>query len=912
MRKIACIKRAFTALIFLVFASHVYAQNVDTEQEEVFELIIRLNSTHYSPEKFSEEIESESNSIEEKIGRATSARYLITTRKKIGNANEVIGAPLDELLKGPYVEPDLSLIHPESIEAKLQSYIVLSYPSREDLDLGKSALSRWSDVVSVHENARGDFQATPNDHFFLDLDRYQWGFYQLNLPAAWDITTGHGYIGVPDSGLDITHPDLKNYRPHFSANLREVTTTSISSTSGHGSHVTGIIAATTDNDDGVAGVCWNCSIAFQRIATTSAILSDSYSNLVDIGVQVINSSWQLGGGAWSGQMCDNPIPLAIDFCDAVALVTEREILISASAGNGANQGLGVHPTQGAPTFANGRSNYIQFPASDPRTIAVGAVNYFGNRAPFSDYGAELDIVAPGTRIQSTIGVWVPPVNGNTAGACTDEVGPGPNDDNYGNCTGTSMSAPHITGILGLMRSTDPLLNNQHTKDALFSSGSFPITKDPELGHGMPDVEYALELVLGTVDGNTIVNRLTPLFSLYSSEGKDSLYTTVPQAAYSAIKGTLPPQPPGQTVTYLPAYGVSVPHYREFPQGEFGPFPTPVAEVYVFTTSHNPITPSEPLVPLYRLSYQGTQVGNPKNIDHVYTTEQAGIDYYSLFYKVDGIEGYIFDDDYEQPDGTEKLYRYYNASRDDHAIFPESKLNQMISAGYLPPPLPANEYIGFVYPNVDRDNDELIDGFELAIHTCINDSDTDNDGDHDGEEVLEYPRTDPKDAIIACGDSVRPQHPLRDNAIGTLFTNLPFNYALGYHFTPLVDGVIDRLGGRFNSPSRVIKLFKTSTGQLLGQVSVSSTDNWNYNSITPVAVQSGVQYTVAVYMNGGNAGWRVVGQDLFPKVYDYIRIDGTTFADTSSNANAIPTNLVLHSTLGEPDIRFTPSSIPPGC
>lgn len=140
--------------------------------------------------------------------------------------------------------------------------------------------------------------------------------------------------------------------------------------------------------------------------------------------------------------------------------------------------------------------------------------------------------------------------------------------------------------------------------------------------------------------------------------------------------------------------------------------------------------------------------NSLNVDHAYTTGQAGIEAFEdLDYELEGIEEYIFDDDHPQPVGTEKLYRKWNQSWDDHAIFPESKLGAMAALGYTQNT--GSAWISYVYLSSDADGDGLIDGFERAIDTCLFDSDTDNDGHSDGEEVLEYPRRDPISIVAPC-------------------------------------------------------------------------------------------------------------------------------------------------------------------
>ncbi len=825
----------------------------------------------------------------------------------------MLGLSPEQLIKQSYIEPDFSLTHPKSVTARLQRYILLSYPNEKDFSRGKEALEKNPNIISIIENTKGGFLSIPDDPFFQDLDQFQWGMYSLNLPAAWNKTTGHAYLGVPDSGLDInvstpslSHPDLTNFRLQFSDSFNS----SNIQPSYHGTHVTGIIAATTDNNEGVAGICWDCAISFAQVSGAYSTKVSAYDFLSDVGVQAINSSWRISAFNPDGAaLCFPPVGgspnnNAQPFCDALEEITNRDIIISAAAGNGAGDGSAPPSSYPKRDDAIGSSTFIDFPAVDPRTIAVGATQFNNTRADFSDHGPELDLLAPGFDIHSTMlrdfdgepDWWL----------CGDDFGPGLGFDGYGNCSGTSMSAPHITGILGLMRSTDPLLNIADIKAALFSSADHYPAKVAGVGHGIPDAEEAIDNVLGVVNGSIVTNRLTPLFSLYSNTGEDSLYTTVPQMAWSAFAGTLPPQP-FSPVTYQSAYGSPTPNYSKFPHDETGnpPQPQPLAEVYIFTTKHNPIIPHQDLVPLFRMSYQGVNGSNGLNTDHVYTTEQAGITAYEgVGYKLDGMEGYIFSNQNPQPVGTEKLHRRYNFARDDHAIFPESKLSAMNAAGYTYIE-GNNAFIGYVYLNENADNDLLVDGYERAIGTCINDSDTDNDGISDGEEVLNYPRTDPVDVVTACGNTAQPEYTWKNNATGTVITNIPWNYAMGYHFTPQVDGTIDQLGGFFNG-TKLVKLFNKNTGTLLAQTSVSANNNWSYGSISPMSVQAGTQYTVAVYLNGSGASYRYVGSNFFPETYDSIKINGSTYAYTGYNPNIRPTNNIVSYMFGQADIRFTPN------
>jgi hypothetical protein len=92
-----------------------------------------------------------------------------------------------------------------------------------------------------------------------------------------------------------------------------------------------------------------------------------------------------------------------------------------------------------------------------------------------------------------------------------------------------------------------------------------------------------------------------------------------------------------------------------------------------------------------------------------------------------------------PPGTVKVYRMYNAERDDDAIFPETELAAMVAAGYVEQP-PLATVIGYAYLNVDTDGDTLIDGWEDLIGTNPALPDSDCDGVSDGHEVQAFDLT----------------------------------------------------------------------------------------------------------------------------------------------------------------------------
>lgn len=255
---------------------------------------------------------------------------------------------------------------------------------------------------------------------------------------------------------------------------------------------------------------------------------------------------------------------------------------------------------------------------------------------------------------------------------------------------------------------------------------------------------AVQDALGRVGGAVIDNRLTPLFQLYALEAaEDHIYTTSPQVGSALTRGDFYKTDSG-TQDYWPT-GPDVPGYDYFPGGNCLFFPCPArASVYIFTGDRSPN--GHPLVPLYRLSFDEPFGGNPQDRDHTYTTEPAGIKaFVNVGYRLDGVEGYIYERCTPEPScipaGATRLYRYYHAGRDDWAIFPESELGQWQADGYGPT-AGANPWIGYVYENVDSDGDWVIDGFEGLIGTNPGVADSDGDGFTDGQEILDFPYTDP--------------------------------------------------------------------------------------------------------------------------------------------------------------------------
>ncbi len=683
-----------------------------------------------------------------------------------------LGEPVRARFVLPYraIGETLALLaaDPDSPRARIERALVITYPPDADLDKLSAELVADPQILEAEKNGFFPSSIAPSDPMFAVTGnplQYQWGPHLLNLPAAWDRIKGYANLGAVETGIQASHPDLQaftsggayrggSYRPHLSWDFAGGDNNADelqgglgvlgTSAAGHGTHVSGIMAATTNNAQGVAGTCWGCSVLIGRNNMSTAQVIAAITWLVDHGVQVINAS--LGRSGQHPDPCNPPVGFGREpLCPALDFAEQRGVLVVAASGNARRD--------------------INFPASDARAVAVGGIR---SNATFWDDGCLVDncgsnytvtpgrkrqdLVAPAKDVLSTVYVgrsWI---------TVSPFCGEGSLVDGYGLCTGTSMSAPFVSGIAGLLRSANPLLSRADIRRLLVENASQSTAWDPKLGYGLPNASAAVNKAMGAAGGQLLANRLTPLFSLYSATAKDHLYTVFPQVAAAALFGQVsetcdrldPIDACDFSIPYQPV-GTAVPGYLQFPGFPGCPSAScPAASVYVFVSQRPPYSGAPPLVPLYRMSYNPARsipITPDRNRDVTYTTDAAGLSSFrGVGYELDGVEGYIYQRCTPEPAcipaGAVRLYRLYNASRDDYAVFPESELPQKVAEGYVSTP-GLNDWIGYVYPKVDRDGDMVVDGFETLAGTNPLRADSDCDGRSDGQEMLQFPYGDPR-------------------------------------------------------------------------------------------------------------------------------------------------------------------------
>ncbi|MBI4051578.1 MAG: S8 family peptidase [Elusimicrobia bacterium] len=291
-----------------------------------------------------------------------------------------------------------------------------------------------------------------------------WGIDRVKAPLAWSQSRGAGVkVGIVDTGIDPEHPDLKgNVAGGFNATSTE--TWKWLDDHGHGTHVGGTVAA-LDNQIGVVGVAPLAQLYGVKVldANGSGYWSDIAKGIewcVQNNIRVINMS--LGGRSGNESVRQT-----------IVAAYEAGITIVASAGNSGSS--------------------VGFPAAYEQTLAISASNSKDEIATFSSRGPEVDFIAPGVKVLST-----------TGGA-------------YASWSGTSMSAPHMTGLVALKLAQNGSLDPKGVRQALEAAAEpLPNLTSNEQGAGLIN---AAKLVGATSPTPSLHLNLKPMNPKWESELK---------------------------------------------------------------------------------------------------------------------------------------------------------------------------------------------------------------------------------------------------------------------------------------------------------------------------------------------------------------------------------------------------------
>ena len=301
-------------------------------------------------------------------------------------------------------------------EFSASDHVYIAKGDRQTIDqLKKAGIGKFTEFIEP--NYIYNAFKVPNDPDYSK----QWNLRSINIETAWDETKGSGItVAVIDSGISPV-PDLKDtkfVKGYDFVNNKIEAYDDI----GHGTHVAGTIAQSTNNNYGVAGIAYEASLMPLKVLSaqgggTVADIAEAIRYAADNKADVINMSL---GGPGESQLME----------DAINYAHSKGVIIIAAAGN-SNQ------------------NSASYPARYPHVVGVAALDSVGIKAPYSNFGAGVDIAAPG---------------GSEVGKILQEtINPETGESVFEGYQGTSMAAPHVAGVAALVKAAgvkepDEILN----------------------------------------------------------------------------------------------------------------------------------------------------------------------------------------------------------------------------------------------------------------------------------------------------------------------------------------------------------------------------------------------------------------------------------------------------------------------
>lgn len=349
-------------------------------------------------------------------------------------------------------------------------------------------------------------QLTPNDPDYHDPNRV-YAPQRISAPAAWDVTLGapNVIVAVIDTGISLNHPEFAGrVVPGYDFVNKD---TDASDDHGHGTHVAGIIAAGINNAIGMVGIAPAVSIMPIKALDNRGTgywsdIAAAITYAVDRGASIINLS--LGGTTTSGALKD-----------AIAYAEAHDVFVAAAAGNYGN-------------------NWVIFPAYYQTVMAVSATDEYDRWWTLSNYGTWIDVAAPGSSIWSTY--WR-----------------SDNPNGYQFMTGTSMAAPHVSGLAALVRSYRPELSAAQVRtliqDSAVDLGA--VGYDPYYGYGRIDAAAALGVE--PMSPPTATPTRTPTATPSHTPTPTATATSTPSPTATATHTPTPTATPTRTPTPTPTY-----------------------------------------------------------------------------------------------------------------------------------------------------------------------------------------------------------------------------------------------------------------------------------------------------------------------------------------------------------------------
>lgn len=313
------------------------------------------------------------------------------------------------------------------------SYCKIAEPNYIIFDQQEDAINPYSNPLYTNQ------WGLNNDTLFGGVD--------INAPEAWGMSTGGSTkVAIIDCGFELTHPDLADniYSSYDCTNGADgaLYGAYLCNADSHGTQCAGVVGA-VDNNIGIIGVAPDSKLILIR--TKYSIVSWDPISLCYDTITISQNAWDIQSIRTAYQSGADVISISWHYG---SLRPDTLTVLNAVMEEAYTQGRGGKGCVIVCSSGNDGHNFINYPSISPYTISVGATNRYGFRPTWSNFGDNLDLVAPGELIYTT---QIVPYG------------------SYANISGTSMAAPMVAGVAALVLSVNPYLTNMEVAEILKSS-----------------------------------------------------------------------------------------------------------------------------------------------------------------------------------------------------------------------------------------------------------------------------------------------------------------------------------------------------------------------------------------------------------------------------------------------------------